>query len=94
MTRNGSLLTFFNQPKPSLVPLTISTVPVQPVQSLALAQEKEPNSKSATVSLGDGQPQAPIITQPRVSLFSVAAALSWYFGILVNKFCKIMKIFE
>ena len=66
-TRNGSLLTFFNRPKPSLVPSTISTV--QPVQSLALAQEKEPNSKSATVALGDGQPQAPIITRPRVSLF-------------------------
>ena len=30
----------------------------------------------------------------QVELVSVAAALSWYFGILVNKFCKIMKIFE
>jgi hypothetical protein len=25
---------------------------------------------------------------------SVAAALSWYFAILVNKICKIMRIFE
>jgi hypothetical protein len=34
------------------------------------------------------------IVNASTSIASVTAALSWCFAILVNKFCKIMKIFE
>ena len=38
LKRNGTLLTFFNKPKPSLVPSTVSSQPL--VQSLAVPREK------------------------------------------------------
>ena len=62
--KNGTLLNFFNQPKPSLVP---STVPVvQPVSSPALPREKTANTKMAVVAQ---ERHVPVVKQPGVSPF-------------------------
>ena len=66
--KTKTLLNFFNQPKPSLVPLTIPSV--QPVSSPAMPQENAPNTETAVSAQGDGrQGPVPIIKQPRVSPF-------------------------
>jgi hypothetical protein len=57
--KNGSLLTFFNQPKATLVPSTISTI--RPVFSPTLVQEK------TTFPQGDEQP--PITSQSSIGPF-------------------------
>ena len=44
---------FFNQPKPNLVPLIISSL--QPVSSPAMPQENAPNTEMAVSAQGDGQ---------------------------------------
>jgi hypothetical protein len=65
MKKNGSILSFFNQPKPTLVP---STIPgVQPVQSPALPREKVPDTNS-TAAAQEDEP-IPTITPPGVSQF-------------------------
>jgi len=61
MKKNGTILNFFNQPKPTLVPTTISSV--QLIQSPALPRETAPNTKLAVVT----QPN-PII-KPGISQF-------------------------
>ena len=62
--KNGTLLSFFNQPKPSLVPSTVPTV--QPVSSPALPQEKTPNTEMAVVAQ---EGHVPVIKRPRASPF-------------------------
>ena len=64
--KNGSLLTFFNWPKATLVPLTISGL--QPVHSPALARKKVPNTKYAAVPQRDEQPPPIPMACPRISL--------------------------
>ena len=67
--KNGTLLSFFNQPKTSLVPSTIPAI--QPVLSPALPQEENtPNTETAVVAQQDGkQGRVPIIKRLRVSPF-------------------------
>lgn len=65
--KNGSLLTFFNWPKATLVPLTISSL--QPVHSPALACKKVPNTNYAAVPQRDEQLSPIPMACPRISLF-------------------------
>ena len=67
LKKNGSLLTFFNRPKPMLLPSTISGR--QLVQSPALPQGKGSTSAAHAQGLGDQQAPIPIVTHSGTSTF-------------------------
>jgi hypothetical protein len=69
--KNGTLFSFFNRPKPSLVPSTVPSVPL--VQSPALPREKAPDTKPMAVAQNKIPPPSGLsLHEPPTSLPPVA----------------------